>query len=283
MTARESALRALLTFEKQGIRPESFPELSDRRDQALAGKILLGVLQNRMLLDHVIAAYSSVKPERMESAVLEILRLSAYQLLFLDRIPARAAVSEGVVLAGKYANPGAAKLVNAVLRRIAENGKRLPPLPESGEERLSVLYSHPLWLVRRLTGLLGEDRCEAVLKADNAEPETDFQVNTLLTDTETAEKRLAADGIDVRRHPWLPDCLTASATGDLTGLSAFRDGLFYVQDAAARLAAAAAGLKPGFRVIDGCAAPGGKSFAAAMALKGEGGILSCDLRERSSA
>ena len=280
VTAREAALHALLAFKKQGIYPDSFPDLPDRRDEALAGKIMLGVLQNRMLLDRTIAAYSSVKPERMESAVLEILRISAYQLLFLTRVPASAAVSEGVTLAGKYANPGAARLVNAVLRRISENAGTLPPLPENAGERLSVLYSHPLWYVRRLDALLGRDRCEAVLKADNAEPETDLQLNTLRTDTETAERRLAADGLNVSRHPWLPNCLTATVTGDLTAYSSFRDGLFYVQDAAARLAVCAAGLLPGFRVIDGCAAPGGKSFAAAMELKGEGSILSCDLREK---
>jgi 16S rRNA (cytosine967-C5)-methyltransferase len=103
------------------------------------------------------------------------------------------------------------------------------------------------------------------------------QVNICRTGEEEALGQLRAEGVSAERHPWLPGCLVLSGTGDVEELSAFRDGLFYMQDAAARLAVTAAGLEPGMSVLDACAAPGGKSFAAAMDMRDEGEILSCDI------
>lgn len=278
-SAREIALLALSACEKQGAWSDGYLKKAlrdaglDSRDAALATRISFGVLQNRMLLDFYIAQYSSVKPEKLDNRVLCALRIAVYQLRFMDRVPQSAAVNESVSLARKYApNPRAAGLVNAVLRGIARAGEGLPcPLD------LATRYSHPDWLVKELRLAVGTDELEELLSCDNSQPPTVAQVNTLRATAEEAQAVLTASGVGAELHPWLPDCLILSGTGNLENLPAFQEGLFYVQDAAARLAVLAAAPAPGMRVLDACAAPGGKSFAAAIAMEGRGEILSCDI------
>ena len=131
--------------------------------------------------------------------------------------------------------------------------------------------------MKRLLVLLGREGAEAFLTNSNRQPPAAAQVNTLRCSTEEAVCALEAEGVRVEPHPWLPDCLLLQGTGDLERLRAFRDGMIYIQDPAARLAVLAAG--PKGRVLDVCAAPGGKSFAAAIAMGDRGEIISCDLHE----
>jgi len=286
VTPREAALNAVSLFRKRGVWPETFldslvtSEGMAARDAALAVHIAAGVLGNMTLLDFYLSAFLTRRPEKLEPVVLDILRVSAYQLLFLDRIPAHAAVHEGVELAKKRANPRAAALVNAVLRKLAANIDDLPEIPRLDEaEYLSIRYSHPLWLTKRLLSLLGARECERLLAADNETPPTTLQVNTLKGTTEEAIASLRSDGLAPEEHPFLPDALLLPPSGNVAQTEAFRKGLIYVQDAAAKLAVMAAGPKPGDFVLDGCAAPGGKSFSSAVAMRGEGKILACDLHE----
>ena len=144
---------------------------------------------------------------------------------------------------------------------------------------LSLRYSHPKWLVRRLLALLGREEAEAFLAADNAPAPITVQVNPLRTTAQALLERLEAEGVSARMHPWVPDCLELTGTGDLTALPAFREGDFLVQDPAARLVSAVADIQSGERVLDVCAAPGGKSFSAAFAMKGQGRIVACDLHQ----
>ncbi len=279
-SAREVALHCLLAGEKQGAWSDGYlrnairrAEL-DRRDAALCTRLAFGVLQNRMLLDWHIARLCATPIDKLEPAVLDCMRLGAYQLLFLDRVPVHAAVNESVELGKKYSrNPRASALVNAVLRALDRD--REGGLPQPAE--LSVRYSHPDWLVREFSRLLPAEELEALLMADNAQPPTQAQVNTLAATPESLTGELSEAGITVRAHPWLPCCLELEDTGNLEALPAFREGRFYIQDAAARLAVLAAGAAPGMRVLDACAAPGGKSFAAAIQMEDRGSILSCDL------
>ena len=118
---------------------------------------------------------------------------------------------------------------------------------------------------------------ESVLQADNQALETVIQVNTLKTDQEALKKRLEGEGVTARPHKWMENCLVLSGTGSLEQLPSFREGLYYVQDPASKLSVFCGELKPGMEVLDCCAAPGGKSFAAAMAMAGKGSILSCDV------
>ena len=283
-TAREAALRTLAACEKQGAWSDGYLKRIlresglDSRDAALATRLCFGVLQNRLLLDWHLAQFCTTKLEKLDLNVLCILRTAAYQLLFLDKIPPSAAVNEAVSLTKKYCrNPRAAGMVNAVLRAMLRSGQLPEPTGSDELERLSIQYSHPRWLVETFADRLGLAETEALLAADNAQPPTTAQVNTFRASAEEVASLLETEGVEVKPHPWLKDCLELSGTGDLERLRAYQDGLFYVQDAAARLAVTGLELAPGLRVLDCCAAPGGKSFAAAIDLKNRGEVHSCDI------
>lgn len=285
MDAREVALLTLNACERQGgwsdgVLKRQIAEAGlDARDAALATQLCFGVLQNQVLCDFYLEHYSNIRLKRMESKVVQALRLGVYQMLFLSRIPHSAAVDCSVSLARSHSkNSRVPGMVNAILRSIQRDLDHLPKIPQKDlVEYLSTLYSHPQWLVKEFLLTLGSDGCAQVLQANNSQPPTSVQVNRLKTDVEALSAQLELEGVQVQRHPWLPDCLLLSGTGNLESLSTFQEGLFYVQDPASRLAVLASGVRPGMRVLDACAAPGGKSFAAALAMEDRGEVLSCDL------
>lgn len=284
-TAREAALTALEKWRKNGAWSDAalasviVKAQLDVRDAALASRICYGTLQNLALLDFYIAAYSTTPPSRLEPKVLDLLRLSAYQILLMDKIPPSAAVNEAVALCKRSGCARASGLVNAVLRRIAEHRDDLPEIPGRGTaDYLAIRYSHPLWLAQEWVAAHGYDFAEAALRADNAPAPVCIQTNTLKTSAKTLRARLADQGFSVRAHSSLPDALVCDG-GNLAASDAFRDGWFYVQDAAAKMAVLAADPQPGMHVLDACAAPGGKSFSAAVQMQGQGSILSCDIHE----
>ena len=244
----------------------------DRRDAALATRLCYGVLQNRLKLDYYLQQLLTGKLKDLHPAVRDVLHMGLYQLKEMDKVPSSAAVNESVDLAKKYCKkqryaPG---LVNAVLRKAAD-----APLqePAGWQEK----YSHPQALIDLLKSYVGKERIEAMLRANNEAPDTVIQVNTLKITTAALAQRLEEEGVSVQPHGWMKDCLILSGTGNLEKLPAFREGLFYVQDAAAKLSVLCAGLMPGQTVLDCCAAPGGKSFASAIAMEGSGSIVSCDV------
>lgn len=281
-SAREAALQVLVDCYQRGAWSDSALSSAIRRaklsgrDAALASRLCYGVQQNQALIDYWLSLLCTVPLRKLEQPVRAAMELGVYQIAFLERIPARAAVNESVELARRWSrNPNSPRLVNAVLRTF-ERKKDSLPQPES----LSVRYSHPQWLVDLFSAELDGSGVEELLRADNSQPATVIQVNSLKTDTAALTARLKTEGITVTEHPTLPGCLTISGTGDLEQLESFRQGLFQVQDGAARMAVLAADLRPGMQVLDACAAPGGKSFGAAMAMENEGSILSCDLQEK---
>lgn len=232
-SAREHAYAVLLRCSAGGAYSGQTLALEtaglDAREAALCTRLVMGVLQNLYLLDYYINASLTAKSSP-EPAVLTVLRMGAYQILFMDRIPDRAAVSESVELVRRAGKPGAAGLVNAVLRRISKR-----EIPQPAEPW--VLYSHPEWFFRRMAALYGEDFAVSLMRADNEESE---------------------------------NCLH----------SAFAPDEAYIQDPAAYKAVEMAGLEPGMKVLDACAAPGGKSFTAAVLMQNRGSILSCDIHEK---
>lgn len=285
-SARDTALGVLVACRTHGawadaaLKAQLARDRLSPQDAALCSRMVYGVTQNRLLLDFYLAAYCSQKPDHLQPPLLDILRLGAYQILFLDKVPDRAAVSEAVELAKRSGRGQAAGLVNAVLRKLSQNKNALPPIPDRDEAKfLSIRYSHPKWLVKRLLELLGREEAEAFLSADNTAAPLTVQVNPLKTTPEALTAELEALGVRVTPHAWVPGCLELSGTGDLTALEPFRAGHFLVQDGAAALAAWAAAVTPGQRVLDVCAAPGGKSFGAAFAMEDRGEILACDLHE----
>lgn len=286
MTGRQAAAAALSKYRRAGAWSEMALDSVIResalepREAALCSRLVYGVLQNLAFLDFYIGRYSSTPTNRMEPKVLDILRLSAYQILFMDRIPVSAAVNEGVNLCSGGACKRAAGLVNAVLRRIAENRGALPEIPGEGTaEYLSVRYSHPQWLVAELIEDHGYDFTRDFLAANNAEPPVFVQTNTLKITADALTARLAERGIE-RSPGGVPGSFSVSGAGRVSSLPEFKEGLFYVQDDAARAAVIESGVKPGMNVLDACAAPGGKSFAAAIQMQNSGRIVSCDLHEK---
>lgn len=278
-TARDVALRALVACERQGAWSDGFLKKEignaglDGRDAALATRLCFGVQQNRMLLDFWLSNLSKIPLAKMEPAVRSILRLGAYQILFLDRVPDHAAVNQAVEQARKNSrNPRSAGLVNGILRSLIRQKSELPQPPD-----LSTRYSHPQWLVEAFSRRLPPEEVEDLLRADNSEPPTCIQINTCKVETPVAVEALQQEGMTVSPHPWLPDCLLLQGTGNLEQSAAFQRGWFYVQDAAAKLAVLAADPRPGMEVLDACAAPGGKSFATAIAMDNQGRVISCDI------
>ena len=283
--ARECALSVLVACRRNGAWADAALKAQlgkcalSAQDAALCSRIVYGVMQNELLLNWYLSAYCTQKLDHLQPPLADILRIGAYQILFLDKVPDHAAVSESVELCRTNGRSAASGLVNAVLRKVAQNKSNLPPLPEGNIARLSVAYSHPQWLVKKLVSLLGVEEAEAFLRIDNEASPISVQVNPLKTNEKALVDELRGEGVCVTPHPWVPGCLELSGTGDLTTLSAFYNGRFTVQDAAAHLIVCAADFARGQRVLDVCAAPGGKSFAAAFAMENEGSILSCDLHE----
>ena len=280
MAARETALGVLIACRTRhawsdGALKESLAR--DRlggREAALATRLVYSVMQNRLLLDFYILHFFRGKERELQPVVRDILRLGACQILFFDKIPDSAAVNEAVKQGKRHANGRAAGLINGLLRTLSREKSRLPEPPT-----LSVRYSTPEPMAALLRHCVGEELLEPLLRSQNEAPETAVQVNTLRIRAAQLSERLAEEGVASSAHPWCPDCLLLQGVGNLEQLPSFREGLFYVQDPASKLAVLGAGLSEGQEVLDCCAAPGGKSFAAAIAMHNRGALLSCDLHD----
>ena len=285
MDAREVSLLSLNDCQRQGgwsdaiLKKRLAAAGLDSRDGALATQLCFGVLQNRLLLDFYLSHFSNIPLKRMEGKVVEALRLGAYQMLLLDKIPHSAAVNACVELTRKHCKtPRAAGMVNGILRSLERNLDKLPAIPKTGPASyLSTLYSHPEWLVKEFLTLLGSDGTASLLAANNSQAPITALANTTKISVEKLAQRLEGEGVQCQPHPWLADCLIISKTGSLERLAAFQEGLFYIQDPASKLAALALAPEPEMKVLDCCAAPGGKSFAAAIQMQGRGEVVSCDL------
>ena len=287
MNARETALDALIACRKRaawsnGVLKDYIDrDRLDRRDAALATRLCYGILQHRGMLDFFLQQLLTGKLKDLHPLVRDILHMGLYQIYELDKVPDSAAVNESVALAKKYCRwqRSASGLVNAVLRN-AVRTKGTLKMPTTLEDR----YSHPKELIDLLESYVGSERLEPMLAANNDTPQTVVQVNTLRVTTEELVKALAEDEVRALPHPWMPDCLILSNTGNLERLKAFKDGLFYVQDAASKLAVLCAKIPQGesVRVLDCCAAPGGKTFAAAICMGGQGKIRSADIHRHKT-
>lgn len=287
MGARETALDALIACRKQAawsngvLKDYIVRDRLDRRDAALATRLCYGVLQNRRMLDFFLEQLLTGNVKDLHPVVRDILHMGLYQIYELDRIPSSAAVNEAVTLAKKYCRwqRGAPGLVNAVLRSAVRTKGELKQ-PQTLADR----YSHPQELIDLLRDYVGEAKLEPMLAANNDTPQTVIQVNTLQITTDALITELQHEGVTALPHSWMPDCLVLSNTGSLDQLKSYKDGLYYVQDAAARLCVMCAEIPKGshVRVLDCCAAPGGKTFAAAIAMGNEGKIRSADIHRHKT-
>ena len=237
-------------------------------------RLAYGTVQRRATLDHVVAALANREPERLEPLVLAALRLGLYQLAYLDRVPAHAAVGESVALV-KAASPGGARLVNAVLRRAArEAPARIAALPDRTPREAALRHSHPEWIAELWWDALGPDAARALMAANNERAEGVLRANTLRTTPEALAARLP-----VPTRPagdLLPEGLIVDGPFDAFGSPLWRDGLFMPQSRAAMAVARLLDPRPGERVLDLCAAPGAKTTQLAALMEGRGEVVAVE-------
>ncbi len=273
---RECALLILSDIEEKGAYMNiSLDEACKKqgfsgKDASFLSEIVRGVIRNREYLDHIISHYSKVKLKKISLKIKNILRMGLYQIFFMDKVPASAAVNESVTLARRYGHSASAGFTNALLRNASKN--EIPPLPKDRAEALSVKYSYPLWLVKRFIGDFGLDRAESLLKAGNEKADIIIRANTLKIGAEKLSEKL---GDIVKKREG--NMLTLSLTGSIEKVSGFSEGLFTVQALPFQKTAELLELKPGMTVADFCAAPGGKTTYIAELMKNEGEIYAFDI------
>ncbi|MDR5675490.1 MAG: 16S rRNA (cytosine(967)-C(5))-methyltransferase RsmB [Armatimonadota bacterium] len=245
-------------------------------ERDLATELVLGVLRWRARLDWTLQAKSGRQLLALPPAIRQILRLGAYQLLFLQRVAHAVAVSSSVELAKRYGHAGTAAFTNAVLRRVAREGEAPPP--ETPDERLSVLGSHPLWLVRRWLERWPSQEVEKLCEVNNTAPPAHLRVNTLKAAPQEVAWRLTEAGLEVRPGS-LPESL--HVRGPLPArLALAEEGSVVAQDEAALVVAYAVDPRPGELVVDACAAPGGKATHLAALMGNQGRVVACDVHPR---
>ena len=243
------------------------------RDRALATRLAYGTVQRRATLDHVIAALAGRPVSRLEPAVLAALRLGVFQLAFLDRVPAHAAVGESVALV-KPDSPRGAGLVNAVLRRAGSEARALiAALPEATAAEAALRHSHPEWVAELWFATLGADAARALMAAGNEPAEAALRANTLRIDAVELAGRLS-----VPSHPAdrLPEGLVLDAPFDAFASPLWEQGLFMPQSRAAMAVARTLDPQPGEAVLDLCAAPGGKTTHLAALMNGDGQVVAVE-------
>ena len=255
------------------------------REAALTTELTYGTIRWQLQLDRAIAAYSDRPPHELDLPVRIALRLSAFELIHHPRVPARAAVHEAVELVRELKAPKAAGFVNAVLRKLA--AVRAPPPPPSRETdpigHVAARLAHPRWLVERWAAWLGIDEAEKLCAANQEQAAAVVRVNRSRATTEQAQAALAANGLSTVPGKYAPHALVleqgAPPALDLDG---WERGLFQAQDEAAQLVSLYAAPPSGARVLDACAAPGGKACHLAELVGPQGSVLAVDLHERKA-
>ena len=245
----------------------------DPREHALATQLAFGVVQRRATLDHLIEQLAARPVDRLQAPVLAALRLGMFQLVFLDRVPAHAAVAESVELA-KPASRGGAGLVNAVLRRAAREGRaRVAALPDGTPGEAALRHSHPEWIARLWFAALGPEAARALMEAGNRAAEPALRANLLRT---TAADLAARLPVPSRAAEDLPEGLVLEAPFDAFGSPLWEEGLFMPQSRAAMAVGRLLDPRPGERVLDLCAAPGAKTTHLAALMGDEGAVVAVE-------
>ena len=242
--------------------------------------LVYGVLERKLTLEYIIRQYSSIRIKKIEAKTLIVLYLGMYQLIYMDKVPDSAAVNESVKLCKQLKLYKSSGFVNAVLRNFVRADKQYKlPDPNDRVRYLSVVYSFPESITKEMLDTYGEELTELILKGIIGRPPICVRVNTLKTDTNTLIAELEKQGITAERIPYLSDSLFLSSTGSLDKIPQFRQGHFFVEDAASQLCAEMLDAQPGEKIADVCAAPGGKSLYTAIKMGDRGEVFSYDIHE----
>ena len=281
--ARQIAFEILLKIEKD----KAYSNLAidsavkafcpDSTDCAFISRLVYGVTERKITLDYIISGCLSQPISKLKKEVLVILRLGTYQLVFSDKIPASAAVNESVKLAKNNKCGFATGLVNAVLRKVANDGFTIPEDTDN-VKRISVLYSAPEELVKFLSYHYGESNAEEFLKAALQPKKIIIRVNTVKTTPEELKYLLEKEGVGVSETS-VPNAFQINVNKAVYELESYKKGLFHVEDISSQLCIEALAPFENCTMIDVCAAPGGKSFTAAEYMNNKGVLYSCDIYE----
>ncbi len=249
-------------------------------DYAFITEVVYGTLRWRGRIDWIIGLISRVRPERMERFILNLLRLGSYQILFMDRVPVSAAVNESVEMAKALGREGATGFINAVLRKISD--RRLDMKIPQGKDpsSISVRHSHPLWLVERWSQELGIDETIELCKANNRIPPLSLRTNTMKTSRAKLLAEMRREVPQAIPSPFSPEGVLIDPPVPLSRIPRFREGWFQVQDESSQLVGHIMDPKPGERVLDACAAPGGKTTHLAQLMGNRGRIYAADISTR---
>ncbi|HZD59530.1 MAG TPA: 16S rRNA (cytosine(967)-C(5))-methyltransferase RsmB [Anaerolineae bacterium] len=282
-TSREVALEVIHRVHKTGsyanlLLPKKLQESElDRRDRAFVTELTYGTLRAKGTLDWIIKRYSKQKLEKIPDLVLDLIRMSTYQIVYMD-VPDHAAVNEAVVLAKKYFHPGISKFVNGLLRTIAREKEHLP-WPDREKDPLkyiSLMYFHPLWMVKMWVEEFGIKDTEALCEANNRIPRLTIRVNILKVAPENLSDALRQGGWEVEPGKYLREALAIRGAGDISKLPQFKGGYFYVQDESSMMISHVVDPQPGETVLDAAASPGGKSTHMAELMQNKGQIIAVD-------
>jgi 16S rRNA (cytosine967-C5)-methyltransferase len=284
--ARALALQVLLDVERQAaylnvaLSNALFSAgVADSRDTGLATELSYGVYRRLLSLDAALQPVVDRPLGKLETAVLCLLRMGAYQILYLDRIPPHAAVSETVRLAKAAHLERASGFINAVLRSLAKNPQvPLPPVSKL-VEHLSIRESHPRWLVQEWVTQLGPEEAEALCKANNQAPSVQIRCNLRRATRDAVEAALKEEGVASTPTRYAPEGLTLQEPGRMERLGSFKAGLWQIQDEAAQCVGAMADPGRAERVLDACAAPGGKACHLLQRLSPLARLLATDLHQ----
>lgn len=281
---RQIAYQALLKIEKDA----AFSNLAldvvlsksqlDTRDKSFVSNLFYGVIERKITIDYNLSLYLTKPIKKLKSDVLTIMRMGAYQILFMDKVPDSAAVNESIKLAKSGSASYSSGLINAVLRKVSANGLVLP-LKDNIFEYVSVKYSCPVFLVKKLINEYGEEDAISFLEASLKPSGLYIRVNTVKTDASSLIKKLSLEGVEAT-ETYNDNTLKINLKGkDISQLPSFKEGLFHVQDMASQLCAKAVSPKENDIVFDLCSAPGGKAYTICEMMNNKGKVLCFDIYE----
>lgn len=245
----------------------------EAKDRALLTEITYGTLQHKLTLDYYLAPFLKTK---VEDWVRWLLRLSLFQMHYLTRIPPHAAVNEAVEIAKRRGHKGIASMVNGVLRSVLRQGVRETSLIENDVERLAIETSHPQWMIERFVANYGLEQTKHIAEYNNMPAMQTVRINTLHATRKEVIESLQNEGLIVTESEFLPECVTITG-GQAARTEAFKRGYITIQDESSMLPATVLNPQPGMRVLDMCAAPGGKTTHIAEKMNNEGSIIALDL------
>ncbi len=263
--AREIALRVLMDagaghFAEHALSSRLDSESPAPEERAFATELVYGVLRWKKRLDAVLQRCVDRPGKKLDLLLREIFRIAFYQIFMLDGVPDHAIVDQAVTQARHHCGSHTAPFVNAVLRNALRKREDVDPLPQGDPDSLAVYYSHPPWLVRRWIDLFGPDVTRKILIHNNSRAPVEFRVNTVKATRETVVDLLGQAGVAPQSLPDAPDCLRVSGLrGPVRSLPGYQEGFFTVQARASQMIVGLLGIRPGDRILDACAAPGGKT------------------------